>query len=431
MRRTFSFSKCSGIALLLAAVPALAQAQVLSTQENSPYSRYGIGEIFTGTSVAQRGAGGASVAVSQPFSINTDNPASYGGLSLTTYELGAMGSRRSVISGTRNYQTGTATLSYLRLAFPVAKGVGIALGLQPESRTYYHLVDTGNYSGMGLAVNEYIGSGGLNQAFLGAGGGYKGFQVGFNLGYTFGTFNTFRNRFFPETDSAHTFGAEFDKRLSVGGLTYKLGAQYTTQLKGLLGIRLGATATLKQSLKAETNELWTSFRSSASTGLIRDTALFRNGATGEMTLPLNYSAGAQLFYGNQWAVTADFSSTRWKDYSVLGVRDSLADQSWKIAVGAEYTPLNTVSAKYLQRVTYRLGFQYGTDPYFVGGAQPSTFMGTAGLSLPFRRTTDRVHLALEVGRRTSAASFSLKENFTRFLVGISLNDRWFVKRRYD
>jgi len=115
----------------------------------------------------------------------------------------------------------------------------------------------------------------------------------------------------------------------------------------------------------------------------------------------------------------------------LGKTDSLADQSWKIAVGAEYTPLNTVSAKYLQRVTYRLGFAYGTEPFYVGGAQPSTFMGTAGLSLPFRRSTDRIHLAVEVGRRTSAASFSLRENFTRLLVGISLNDRWFVKRRYD
>jgi hypothetical protein len=58
-------------------------------------------------------------------------------------------------------------------------------------------------------------------------------------------------------------------------------------------------------------------------------------------------------------------------------------------------------------------------------------MGTAGLSIPFRRTTDRVHLALEVGRRTSSAPFALKETFTRFSVGLSLNDRWFVKRRYD
>lgn len=429
--RLTSFYKISGISLLLAGIAGPAAAQVLSTRENAPYSRYGIGEIFSGTSVAQRGAGGVATAVSQPFSINTDNPASYGGLSMTTYELGAMGSRRSVVSGTRNYPTGTATLSYLRLAFPVAKGFGIALGLQPESRTYYHLVDTGNFSGMGLAINEYVGSGGLNQAFLGAGGGYKGFRVGFNLGYTFGTFNTFRNRYFPEIDSSRTFGAAYERRVSVGGLTYKLGAQYTTQLSGLLGIRVGATASLQQNLKAETDELSTSYRTSGTAGTLRDTVFFRNGAKGDMTLPLSYNAGAQLFYGNQWAVMADFSATQWKDYRLLGVRDSLADQSWKISVGAEYTPLNTVSAKYLQRVTYRLGFLYGTDPYFVGGAQPSTFMGTAGLSLPFRRTTDRIHLALEVGRRTSAASFGLKENFTRFLVGISLNDRWFVKRRYD
>ncbi len=430
MRLTCLF-KFAGYAFVFAAAPGLAKAQVLSTQENAPYSRYGIGEIFSGTSVAQRGAGGASVAVSQPFSINTENPASYGNLSLTTYEVGVAGSRRSVVSDTRNYPTGSATLSYLRLAFPVSKSVGIALGLQPESRVYYHLLDTGNYPGLGLAVNEYVGEGGLNQGFIGVGGGYKGFRIGANVGYTFGTFRDENSRYFPETDTARTFGASFGQRVSVGGLSYKLGAQYTTQLKGLLGLRLGATVRLKQDLKAESNELWTSFRYGGTSGTIIDTALYRQNATGDLTLPMSYTIGAQLFSGNQWAVTADFGATQWKDYRLLGKTDSLADQSWKIAVGAEYTPLNTVSAKYLQRVTYRLGFAYGTEPFYVGGAQPSTFMGTAGLSLPFRRSTDRIHLAVEVGRRTSAASFSLRENFTRLLVGISLNDRWFVKRRYD
>lgn len=427
--RLTSLFKLSGSALLLTATSA--GAQVLSTNENAPYSRYGIGEIYSGTSVAQRGAGGASVAVSQPFAINTENPASYGGLTMTTYELGISGNRRSVVSGTRNYPTGSATLSYLRLAFPVAKGVGVTIGLQPESRMYYHLIDTGNYPGMGLAINEFIGSGGLNQGFIGAGGGYKGFRVGFNLGYTFGSFNYSSSRYFPETDSARTFGASFERRVLVGGLSYKLGAQYTTQLKGLLGLRLGATASLQQNLKAESNDLWTAFRYSATAGQIVDTALNRQVATGNMTLPLSYTLGAQLFSGNQWAINADFSATQWKNYRLLGQKDSLADQSWKVAVGAEYTPLNNVSAKYFQRVTYRLGATYGTDPFFVGGAQPYTFMGTAGLSLPFRRSTDRIHIAVEVGRRATAASYTLRENFTRLLVGISLNDRWFVKRRYD
>ncbi len=429
MRRTFLFKIAGSLTFLLAA-NTLAKAQVLSLQENIPYSRYGIGEILTGTSVAQRGAGSASAAVSMPFAINTDNPASYAGLSLTTYELGATGSRRDIISDLRTSTTGTTTLSYLRLAFPVAKKVGVAFGLQPVSRTYYHLIDTSNYSGLGLAVNEYVGKGGLNQAFVGAGGEWKGFRLGFNVGYTFGTFVNSRYRYFPETDSARTFGAEFDRRVVVGGLDYKLGAQYTTNLKGLLGIRLGATATFQHNLNAELDEIWTSYRYS-SVGTLRDTALYRQGATGKLTLPMSFTLGAQLFYANQWAITADFASTQWKNYRLQGVKDSLADQSWRIAVGAEYTPNNVVTAKYLQRVTYRLGFAYATDPYFIGGAQPNTVMGTAGLSLPFRRSTDRIHLALEFGRRSSSAAFNLRENFTRFSVGISLNDRWFVKRRYD
>ncbi|RYD51843.1 MAG: hypothetical protein EOP52_06565 [Sphingobacteriales bacterium] len=430
MRIPFPF-KCVGLLMSAGVVSGTASAQVLSTRENIPYSRYGIGDLLGGTSVAQRGGGSAAIAVSNPFAINTDNPASYAGLKMTTYEGAFTASRRSVATENQNFPTGTTTLSYLRVGLPVAKNAGVVFGLQPESRSFYHLSDTSYQPGLGYAYNQYIGSGGLSQAFLGGAVDVKGFRLGFNVGYTFGTFTYNRSREFYQQDTASSFGAEFDRTLSVGGLTYKLGAQYTTVLKGLLGLRLGATATLKQDLNAETNDLWLSYRFSGSSGTILDTAYASNGASGKMTLPMNIAAGMQLFYGNQWAISADFSTTSWKDYRVLGNRDSLADRAWRAAIGAEYTPSNTVGSRFLQRVTYRLGASYGTDPYFVGGAQPSTIMGTAGMSIPFRRTTDRVHLALEVGRRTSSAPFTLKETFTRFSVGLSLNDRWFVKRRYD
>ena len=49
----------------------------LSAQENSPYSRYGLGDIAPSTNIVNRGMGGLSAAFADPFTINFTNPASY------------------------------------------------------------------------------------------------------------------------------------------------------------------------------------------------------------------------------------------------------------------------------------------------------------------------------------------------------------------
>ena len=65
------------ICFLLAALPLFCFAQ-----ENSPYSRYGIGNLVPPGNISNRGMGGISAGVSDATTINTVNPASYGNLSI-------------------------------------------------------------------------------------------------------------------------------------------------------------------------------------------------------------------------------------------------------------------------------------------------------------------------------------------------------------
>jgi hypothetical protein len=407
------------------------EAQVTSTREIDVYSRYGIGQILGGTSIAQRASGYASAAVSLPFSLNSDNPASYAALRLTTYEGAVTGSQRNVIGLTRNYKTGTATLSYLRVGFPIAKRAGIVLGLQPESRVYYRMQDTSRSAGFGRSVNEYEGSGGLNYAFLGAGIEIKGFRLGANLGYMFGNLYSTSSRQFIDADSVKAFGSEFAQYTRIGGLYTKLGAQYETPLGSKIGLRLGATAALQQSVKGTRDQTSTSIRNISGGGVIGDTAIKNLGQSGDLTLPLSYTIGAQVFGGTQWALNADLTTAQWQNFRNFGVSDSVAPSAYRIALGGEYTPNATNTFKYFQRVTYRLGFYYGLDPVRLRNTDINYLAVTAGASLPFKRTSDRIHTALEIGTRGTKSNGLVKENFVRFSVGISLNDRWFVKRRYD
>jgi hypothetical protein len=56
---------------------------------------------------------------------------------------------------------------------------------------------------------------------------------------------------------------------------------------------------------------------------------------------------------------------------------------------------------------------------------------TLGASFPFKRSTNGIHTALELGSLGTQANGLVKENFVRFTIGMSLSDRWFVKRKYD
>ena len=68
------FSKNSRFFLVLALV--FLGNQVFS-QDNSPYSRYGIGDLVPTTNIISRGMGGISAGYTDVFSINFNNPASY------------------------------------------------------------------------------------------------------------------------------------------------------------------------------------------------------------------------------------------------------------------------------------------------------------------------------------------------------------------
>src|SRR5436190_5513572 len=70
------------------------------SQENSPFSRYGIGDTYPQQNVASRGMGGLSAAFTSTQAINTINPASYSALGLVTYDFGLTIDTRLLLSKT-------------------------------------------------------------------------------------------------------------------------------------------------------------------------------------------------------------------------------------------------------------------------------------------------------------------------------------------
>ncbi len=175
-----------------------------------------------------------------------------------------------------------------------------------------------------------------------------------------------------------------------------------------------------------------------------DSILKGSGNNGKIKIPFGYTIGAILQKttnsptkgaNDNWSIGFDFSATQWKDYSYYNQKD-LTVNSWMFKLGGVYTPIFDPNSKsYLNRVTYRAGFNLGKDYVDADGKQLKMYTITLGAGLPVRMfrgisQSTTVQTAIEFGKRGSAVN-NITENFFKLSVGFSLNDIWFIKRKYD
>jgi len=418
--------------LFVFGIKAVAQTSTISnptsTRENDPYSRFGLGSALNGNDANLQGMGNITSAYENPYTVNSDNPASYSFLKYTTYEAGMTASTRTLAANGQTYQTGTATLNYLTIGVPVSKHGGLVFGLRPISRMYYNLADTAVYPGAGSIRRSFGGTGGMNYAYIGAAYQYKGLSLGFNFGYMFG--NTTVSTFADNVDTTATLNSEFSNYSKIGGLHWKGGIMYETKLKNDLILRLGGTVELSQKLTQYQNEYWIGSVQFVDS-LVQDTAYQGNQVKSKVILPMSYSFGVHLAKTDHFDVGIDYAATQWTQFRNNGISDTALANAYRVSVGGEFVPDATNSRNYWSRATYRFGVYYGTDPVFLQGTQLKYYGATAGISLPFRRNTSQLHAALDVGKMGTQSNGLIAETYVKFTLGLSFNAKWFVKRKYE
>jgi len=440
--------RASGILVLLLCIAgsiSYAQTSSISNpnseRENNPYSRYGIGELWNGNSIIMKGMANMSSAWQDPYTINSDNPASYSTLALTTFEGGLSASTRTVSDGAgASYTTGTASLSSIGIGIPVGKRAGISFGLRPYSKTYYALVDTilSPVSPIGNVVRSYAGSGSLSYAFIGGAYKFKHLSVGFNLGYMFGNYQSFTTTVPNDTAAINrAYQAEFSRYNAIGGLYWKGGFMYEHSLRDSnYSIRIGGTLALDQNLKQKLNQYQVSIFNFGDT-LVNDTSYKSGDQHGTVRLPMTYSLGVMLSHNDNWGVGIDYSATSWSNFhsSVDTLMNmSIGSSSYKISLGGYITPNPGDLTNYFSRVTLRLGFYYGQDYVVVNNTTLPVYGITFGGSFPYKRSLrshSRLSASFDIGKLGVTTNNVLQQTYVRFGFGLTFNEKWFIPRKYD
>lgn len=449
-----------------------------SAQENSPYSRYGIGDLYPSKNIANRGMAGLSVASTnvEPLgqAINFSNPASYayfqrfpGVGARVIYDLGVSVDSRSLSSKApiKEYSSANFIPSYISLGFPLAKNLGGVFAVKPYSRISYSIIQNSRINNVDSAQYLYEGSGGLNQAFLGLGKRWGNFSIGVNAGYFFGRKETNTRLAIINTDTNYT---PFYYKSNSGTTTYlnkfflQTGAMYDITLKTLpatqkrtkqtYGLRLGATAMLKQTFKGSQDIVKETFEYDASGGAVSLDSVYRSTGTSiNVDIPAVYTIGAMFHKANRiriegnnevderafdiWSVGFELETSKWSQYRFGGLSDRVRDY-WQFRLGGQFLPSQSSSTLF-GRSTYRFGVAVGRDYIDADGKGLKTFTGTLGVGLPIALKNNfyssqftNINMALEFGKRGSNVN-NITENFIRVSVGLSLTDLWFRKRRYD
>ena len=100
-------------------------------------------------------------------------------------------------------------------------------------------------------------------------------------------------------------------------------------------------------------------------------------------------------------------------------------------MGGYYIPNYKSFTNYFSRMVYRGGIRYENTGLVIDNNSIKDAALTLGLGMPLRGTFSNVNIGFELGNRGTKNSGLVNENYMNFNIGLSLNDRWFVKRKYD
>lgn len=430
--------------LVLVFIAAFAVSGYAQEGTASPYSFYGIGSLkFKGT-VENRSMGGLSI-YTDSIHVNLQNPASYAGKNLemlngesrpVKFTVGGSYSSINLKSNTGSANASSTTFDYLALSVPMGK-FGFGFGLLPYTAVGYKLESLDDNYTDGRKSNRFSGEGGLNKAFLGL--GYQitdELSVGIDAHYNFGNIQNSIIAFDYDDDGDLIPGqTNENNRSDLSGLNVNFGLSYKTMVSTKLELVSGFTYTPKSNLVSKNARSFTVVNTldvRLNKTIIVDLELLGLLET-DLVLPSKFSIGAGIGKPRKWFVGIESTYQQTSNFSnELYTSSAVAyENSSSVSIGGFFIPQYNSFTSYFKRAVYRAGLHFENTGLNIENESINEFGISFGLGVPVGSFFSNANLGLELGKRGTTNSNLIQENFINFQISLSLNDRWFQKRKYD
>jgi hypothetical protein len=101
-----------------------------------------------------------------------------------------------------------------------------------------------------------------------------------------------------------------------------------------------------------------------------------------------------------------------------------------VSLGGEIVPNADNYGSYVARIRYRLGFYFDRTYLLLRGKQLNEYGVTIGFGLPLRGMKTMMNIGGQFGSRGTVQGDLIRETYFKFVLGFSIYERWFHKKKY-
>jgi hypothetical protein len=381
---------------------------------SSPYSFYGIGDVrFKGT-LESRSMAGVNVE-QDSIHINLENPASYSNLKFTTFTLGGTYATTSMKTSSKSENARRYTIDYLAVGFPMGK-FGVGFGLIPYSSVGYNINTEATTT---TKQKRFTGTGELNKIFAGV--GYQvnpKLSIGADMTYNFGKVET--NSAVQFTDNSVT---NETNNATIRGMNFNIGSMYQIKINKKNTFYSSLNLTIASTLNSNTT------RTIEANSDLFDPVLIKK----ELKIPTKIAFGAGIGESKKWLIGAQIAmrnaGTLASGYN--DVPNVSYEKYTKLSLGGYYVPSYNSYSSYIKRMTYRAGFKFEKTGLVINSQSINDTGITLGIGMPISQSLSNFNIGFEIGKRGTTTAGLVQENYANLSLSFSLNDKWFVQRKYN
>ena len=370
-----------------------------------------IGSYRNSYSTSAAGRGGYEMSLVDSLCINQMNYALWTRLENTSVSvsfnyngISTKSNQADIYSTDANFMGGFLTLPLKRQKFV------IGMGLTPR-----YINNTGiKVPGFGPdsnVVNKLYSKGNLSEAVLvGSYAPLPNVSFALEVGYDFGMIKDEISILY--NNSVYSDIYIYDE-YQLRGVNFGLNGFYAISAKIDLGLKYKSSTSITMHQERKSSHLAGSIKQSR-----------------DINLPALFALGANYKISPLWQTGIDCIYQNWSEsYTVDDSKVGQINDSYRIGLGFEKSPVERRFVPFLQNISWRGGFSFSQLNVTVDGNPVYEYGISAGLSLPIRKHRNRIDIAFEFGQRGDAQSADLKEKFFGISLSLLSSERWFVREK--
>lgn len=398
----------------------------------SPYSINELGEISFIGNVSNISMGGINASLDS-IEFNIDNPSSLAKLKTTNYQVGTFFRSSGISNSNATDRFNSANINYIAIGIPV-KNFGFSLGVLPYSSVGFNLQSTEEFNSSNSINTRLFGAdGNINRVFFSLGLPIlKYASIGGTVNYNFGKFNYEKFNQYQNLN----YGILSNSSSEITGFNYSLSSSLSIPLSQDIFLNFVYIYSPSSDLNSFNIEsLYTSTSSIINLENLGDFVdvdlKSKDLENTKLLIPQKSIFSFGFEKKNSWLIGLQYENKISSSFEnlFLKLNNVTYRDSNSLSFGGYYIPDASSLTSYWDRVVYRFGFKREQKSIIVNNLPVNHFSLNLGLGLPLSGLS-KANLGLEIGAIGDDKSV-LKENYFALRLGLSLNDIWFIRRKFN